>query len=85
MLGKIKRNGFGIFTDSKGNIFEGDWKNNFKHGKGVLLYNNKDKYEGDWKNNFRHGKGKLSMRMEIFMMANGLMIKKRLWKIKYNN
>ena len=40
---KGERNGFGIYTDSKGNIFEGNWENNLKNGKGILVYNNKDR------------------------------------------
>jgi hypothetical protein len=47
--------------------YEGEWKNNLKHGKGTLTYNVindrciseliKCSYVGEWKNDFRDGKG----------------------------
>jgi len=37
--------------------YVGDWKDNKKHGYGILIYDNRDKYEGNWKNDNRHGKG----------------------------
>ena len=29
------RNGYGTFTTSNGEKYEGEWKDNYKHGKGV--------------------------------------------------
>lgn len=37
--------------------YEGEWKNNMKHGYGVYIYPNGDKYEGQWYNGSRHGIG----------------------------
>ena len=33
-----------------GAIYQGDWKDNNKHGQGNLTYPNGDKYEGIWEN-----------------------------------
>ena len=53
-----KREGFGKYFYSNGEIYEGQFKNNLKNGKGKYLFFNKDIYEGDYKNGIIHGKGK---------------------------
>ena len=40
--------------------YEGDWKNNFRHGKGKIVYANGDIYDGEWAND-KKGYGKLSI------------------------
>ena len=48
-----------------GTIYEGDWKDNKKHGKGKLISNNGTTtlvYEGDYQNDKIHGKGKIKYR-----------------------
>ena len=45
-----KRNGYGKFYYSNGNIYEGYWKNNSKDGFGILYYNDRTKYIGIFKN-----------------------------------
>jgi hypothetical protein len=41
-----------------GDVYKGEWRNNYVHGKGIMNYaNNGDVYEGHWKNNEKHGKG----------------------------
>ena len=47
-----------------GNRYEGDWKNNKKHGIGKMKYINVGEYQGYWENGHRHGEG-------IFTYANG--------------
>ena len=45
-----------------GAIYEGDWKDNKKHGKGKYISNNGTTtlvYEGDYQNDVIHGKGKI--------------------------
>ena len=39
-----------------GSIYEGDWKNNRKEGKGLFYYNNGDRQMGDFSNNNPIGK-----------------------------
>ncbi len=52
-----KANGFGIgIFDSKG-IYEGEWRDNVRHGKGRYVWANNDTYEGDFQNGNRHGYG----------------------------
>ena len=33
-------------TDTDGDIYEGEWKNNLMHGKGIDLFNDGSKYDG---------------------------------------
>ena len=40
-----------------GVIYDGNWKNDIKEGKGIMLYNNDDRYEGYFKNDRIVGKG----------------------------
>lgn len=45
--------GNGIYTCADGDKYEGDWANDKRHGKGIMLYlsdegNTKEKYEGEW-------------------------------------
>jgi hypothetical protein len=45
-------------TFANGDVYEGDWKDNKRDGKGKMTFANGDVYEGDWKDNKRDGKGK---------------------------
>ena len=40
-----------------GDRYEGEWKNNKKHGIGVYKFSNCDVYEGEFKAGYKHGKG----------------------------
>jgi len=48
---------------SNGDIYEGESKEGFPHGKGKMIYKKDDydrkMYEGEWKNYLYHGKGKI--------------------------
>ena len=37
--------------------YEGQFKNDLKHGHGVYHYNKKEKYEGEYADDEKHGKG----------------------------
>jgi len=54
--------GYKKHTYSNGDVYEGDFKNDFPHGKGKMTYTNGTVYEGDWvytgEGSNRHGKGK---------------------------
>ncbi|WMJ75543.1 hypothetical protein RCC89_20620 [Cytophagaceae bacterium ABcell3] len=54
--------GTGIFET--GSIYEGEWKNNQRHGKGFQKFKNGEVYEGDWRNDKREGSG-------IYTFRNG--------------
>ncbi|GBF87927.1 MORN repeat-containing protein [Raphidocelis subcapitata] len=45
-----------------GQRYTGEWHNNQRHGRGVVVYQNGDKYEGDWRDGLRHGQGTLWVR-----------------------
>ena len=40
-------------------VYEGSWRNNKKHGKGIIRFNG-EVYEGDFVDDKRQGKGKNS-------------------------
>ena len=45
--------GHGVYICADGDKFEGEWQNDKRHGKGIMLYVDeqgatKEKYEGDW-------------------------------------
>eukprot|EP01080_Neovahlkampfia_damariscottae_P007125 gene7125-11288_t len=50
------RDGFGIYWFSNSTIYFGDWENNRRKGKGIMVFQN-GKWFGDWKNNMRDGIG----------------------------
>jgi hypothetical protein len=61
--GQVKngiREGYGTMEyENDEGVYEGDWKNDGRHGKGKIIYKNKDMYEGDWKNDRRRGNGRM--------------------------
>ena len=40
-----------------GDIYEGDWRNNNREGKGIYYYTIGDRNEGEFRNDNREGKG----------------------------
>ena len=44
-----KRDGYGVFYYSNGNIYEGQWKENKKEGFGIFYYQDRTKYVGSFK------------------------------------
>eukprot|EP01034_Spumella_vulgaris_P030517 gene30517-37749_t len=52
----LKRNGSGELTDvDDGLIYNGEWKDGKKHGKGEFYFDNGDHIEGLWMNDLAHG------------------------------
>ena len=57
------REGNGKYTYSKHggeenpDTFEGEWKDNLKHGIGKQIYNGKGTYYGYWEKGLRNGEG----------------------------
>ena len=49
----LNKNKYGFF------MYEGEFKDKKKHGKGTMLYPNGNKYIGEWKNDIREGHGKM--------------------------
>ena len=58
MFEKNRREGYGLYASDSG-IYNGEWKNDLKHGQGTMLYPNNDLYKGGFKNGKKHGPGKL--------------------------
>ena len=71
-IGEMKNSLFSNIKEGKGimyyydsdSIYEGDWKNDIREGKGIFYYKNGDIYEGECKNDVAEGKG-------IFYWSNG--------------
>ena len=51
------QNGTGIYNDSKGNKYIGNFKGGNRHGEGSMTWADGDTYKGQWVNNKMHGKG----------------------------
>ena len=41
--------GYGVFTWSTGDKYEGEWESNLKDGKGADFFHNGDTYKGQYK------------------------------------
>lgn len=41
--------GRGVFKFSNGDMYDGDWKDNYMHGRGIFKYADGSSYEGEWK------------------------------------
>ena len=51
-----------IHIYSNGYKYDGNFKDGFKHGKGILISgDNNEKYTGEWKYGFKHGEGSLAL------------------------
>ena len=50
-------------TCSDGQVYEGDWNEDKRNGKGKCSYSNGHTYDGDWKDDERIGKGMIEMMM----------------------
>ena len=63
--GCIKGNcedGYGTYIYPNGDIYQGKWLNNQRHGEGTMTYEGNtslrgDMYDGEWSQNLRHGWG----------------------------
>jgi hypothetical protein len=44
-----------------GDVYEGEWMNGKRNGKGTYTSDNGDVLEGEWKDDKKHGKGKLTL------------------------
>ena len=51
--------GIGILKYRNGNIYEGEFQKDKRHGKGILKINGKIFYNGDWLNDEADGKTKV--------------------------
>lgn len=47
----------GILCYYNGRIYEGDWKSDYKQGKGIEIYSNGGKYQGEFFRGKKQGKG----------------------------
>ena len=49
----------GIFTTYDGEHYEGDWKDDLRHGMGQIEYKNGDSYKGNWVGDYMDGMGEM--------------------------
>jgi len=52
-------NGRGKYSDEHG-VYEGEYRDGKKNGRGVLVWADGDRYDGEWKDSKMHGRGKFS-------------------------
>ena len=57
---KRKADGYDRVKNSKGDVYEGDFINYKKNGKGKIISIDGIVYEGDWKDDLIHGIGKFT-------------------------
>lgn len=43
---------------ANGDIYEGEWSNDMREGRGMLRLANNNRYEGEWKQDKKNGNGK---------------------------
>ena len=48
-----------------GDVYNGEWKNSKKNGKGIIVYKSGNKYDGYWEEGKKSGKG-------IYYFKNGV-------------
>ncbi|KAL4461520.1 hypothetical protein ABPG74_016144, partial [Tetrahymena malaccensis] len=48
----------GLYQLKNGDVYQGQWKNGLRHGRGKLLYKNGSVYEGYWEKNIANGYGR---------------------------
>ena len=67
-------------------IYDGDWKNNLREGKGIMKYNNGDIYNGEWINDKIEGKGIMKYNNGDIYEGEWIKdIREGKGKMKYNN
>ncbi len=50
--------GMGRFDYQNGSIYDGDWRDNKKHGRGRMIEGDgRSIYNGEWENDLKHGRG----------------------------
>lgn len=62
----------GKVTYPNGAVYDGEWQNQKRHGRGILIDANGDRYEGTFENGVPHGEGK---RVYAFVMIEGKLVK----------
>lgn len=55
----------GAYKSKTGYSYEGDWKDNVKHGKGKFIYLDGKVYEGDFFNNKKEGRGMFAQQTNV--------------------
>lgn len=55
--GSIEGEGTYWWSDN-GAVYIGEWKNNLRHGHGVMQYSSEEWYDGEWCEGFEHGIGR---------------------------
>jgi hypothetical protein len=70
-----KHHGHGKAIYANEDVYEGEFVNGNREGRGSYTFNRHYKYTGEWQNNLFHGKGRLYRRNDLFfegMFAAGL-------------
>ena len=60
----------GVYLFHNGSMYEGDWKEDKRHGNGTLVDMHGNSYTGDWTNDMRDGKGELTCRQRRLRLVD---------------
>ncbi|KAL9180595.1 hypothetical protein ACHAXT_011048 [Thalassiosira profunda] len=52
--------GYKFANGSVCNVYDGQWQDGKKHGRGKMTYTSGNFYEGEWKDDRKHGRGKMT-------------------------
>ncbi len=66
-----------------GSVYQGEFKDGMRHGKGKLTKMDGEVYEGDWVDGKKHGKGVLTSGTFVNEFQMIVIIKGTLWMIVY--
>lgn len=59
----------GVYRYNDKSKYEGEWKDDMRHGEGNLNYDNKNKYEGRWIDNEKNGQGNEKSNFRNFLLC----------------
>ena len=54
------------FIRSDSCVYDGEWKDDKRHGQGITTYSNGDVYKGQYKNDMRNGYGEMTFQDQVY-------------------
>ena len=60
------KHGYGIYRWADGNVYYGEYKQNYREGQGYYKQPNGDEYCGEWKNHKKWGEGVIKENGQLY-------------------